>query len=432
MTRCSSLAAWGGGCRSGVGHHGFDDTHCYGMQKMRKTIVLVLVRHYLPGHKYGGPLRTIANMVEQLSDDFDFRIVTSDRDEFDKAPFAGVVLDAWNQVGKAQVYYLSRKNKTMRGLTKLLSGNAHDVLYLNSYFDPVFTQPYLMARRLGLLPAKPVVIAPRGEFCKGALLLKYWKKAPYKWVTSAIGLYRNLIWQASTKYEAEEIRKVLGRTARHITVASDMAARFEESDLILRPFTHEREGLLRIVFLSRITPKKNLDFALSVLARLSIPVHFDIFGPIGDEPYWKRCEVLAASLPSNVTVEYKGAVEHAQVASVLKCYDLFFLPTRGENYGHVIMESLSVGTPILIADTTPWRDLEQEGAGWDLPLDNEQQFADRIQKAAEISKEAYRSWRERVHAYARKRAVDPEIIASNRRLLMDAAVRIASANGLAA
>jgi glycosyltransferase involved in cell wall biosynthesis len=83
------------------------------------------------------------------------------------------------------------------------------------------------------------------------------------------------------------------------------------------------------------------------------------------------------------------------------------------------MESLLAGTPVLIADTTPWRGLEQAGVGWDLPLDNEQQFADKIHDAAKFSNEVYRLWRKQAHIYARERAADPEIIASNRRLFLE-------------
>jgi glycosyltransferase involved in cell wall biosynthesis len=40
---------------------------------------------------------------------------------------------------------------------------------------------------------------------------------------------------------------------------------------------------------------------------------------------------------------------------ILHKYDLFILPTLNENFGHSIVESLSVGTPVLISDNTPWR-----------------------------------------------------------------------------
>src|SRR2546426_8034769 len=124
-----------------------------------KASVLVVVHDYLPGYKAGGPVRTIANMVDRLSDEFDFRVVTSDRDRFDDTPYTGVVFDSWNRVGKAQVYYLSKRSKSLRAIARIISSTPHDVLYLNSFFDPVFTQVPLWARRLGLLPPKPVVLA---------------------------------------------------------------------------------------------------------------------------------------------------------------------------------------------------------------------------------------------------------------------------------
>lgn len=393
----------------------------------RKTIVLVLVRYYLPGDKSGGPVRSISNIVDQFGGEFDFRIVTSDRDSLDKAPYAGVAVDAWNQVGKAQVYYLSPRNRSVLALARLFCGTPYDLLYLNSFFDPVFTRRPLLARRLGLLPTKPVVIAPRGEFSPGALLLKRWKKGPYRWLASAIGLYRGLTWHASSEREAADIRHAMVRIAQQITiaitVASDLPRLPDKEAFKYDPLSREPEEPLRIVFLSRITPMKNLDFALRVLARVKFPVHFAIFGPIEDGSYWRKCEGLIADLPPNISVRYEGAVDHSQVATVLETHDMFFLPTRGENFGHVIMESLSAGTPVLIADTTPWRDLEQAGVGWDLPLNNEQQFADKIHDAAQFSNEAYRLWRKRVRSYACKRAVDPEIIAANRRLFMEAAGR---------
>jgi glycosyltransferase involved in cell wall biosynthesis len=45
-------------------------------------------------------------------------------------------------------------------------------------------------------------------------------------------------------------------------------------------------------------------------------------------------------------------------------------PTHGGNYGHVIAELLSVGTPVLLSDQTPWRDLTIDGLGRDLALEN--------------------------------------------------------------
>lgn len=386
----------------------------------KKPIILALVHYYLPGYKSGGPVRTIVNMVDHLGDYFDFRIVTSDRDNQDEAPYADVAIDSWNTLGKARIYYLSPTNCSMRALVRVLSDLPYDVLYLNSFFDAVFTQRPLLARRLGLLPNKPVVIAPRGEFSPGALSIKRWKKAPYKSIASALGLYRNLIWQASGEHECKDIRRALGTTARRIFIAPNLPPVSQCEVLEDNESTSQNGDSLRIIFLSRISPMKNLDFALRVLARMTVPVHFEIYGPIDSEPYWRQCSALMADVPPNVTVRYCGAVHHSQVARILEAYDLFFLPTRGENYSHVIMESLTAGTPVLIADTTAWRHLERDGVGWDLPLDDEQQFANRIHDAAQLSTEAYRLWRKRVRNYARDRMHKPEEIVANRRLFIEA------------
>ena len=162
--------------------------------------------------------------LDHLSDDIEFRIVTSDRDALDEAPYPGMRVDAWNRVGKAPVYYVSPEKQSIRGFLKLIADTPYDVLYLNSFFDPIFTQRPLLARGLGLLPTKPVVIAARGEFSPGALAIKRWKKVPYRWFASAIGLYRGLIWQASSDQEAEHIRRAIGATARNISVSPQFAA----------------------------------------------------------------------------------------------------------------------------------------------------------------------------------------------------------------
>lgn len=109
-------------------------------------------------------MRTIANMVEHLSDEFDFWIVTKDRDAMDTVPYPNVAINDWNTVGKAQVYYASPESLSFLRLSKLIRKTTYDVLYLNSFFNPHFTILPLLARRVGLLPDKPVVQAPRGNF----------------------------------------------------------------------------------------------------------------------------------------------------------------------------------------------------------------------------------------------------------------------------
>lgn len=388
------------------------------MIKNKNPTILALVHYYLPGYKSGGPIRTIANIVDHLGDDFNFRIITSDRDALDEKPYSGVDVDAWHRVGKADVYYASPSRRSIYALAQLITDTPHDVLYLNSFFDPVFTLQPLLGRRMGWIPKKPVVIAPRGEFSAGALALKHWKKKPYLTATRLIGLYRDLIWQASSEHEQADIVRAMGRTATCIVVAPNLPAFHTQIDVQSAP--REKTEPLRIVFLSRISPMKNLDFALRVLGKVQHPIIFAVYGPIREEAYWSRCQRLIEQMPSHVRVEYRGSVAPEQVPAIMAAHNLFFLPTLGENYGHVIAEALSAGTPVLIADTTPWRNLEQAGVGWDWPLNQEDRFIDSINHCAQISPADYAAWCDRIRAYARTRLAAGELVEANRRLFRGA------------
>ena len=92
----------------------------------QRPSILAFNKFYLPGYRAGGPIRTLANMVDRLSDDFAFRIVTLDRDAGEREPYPGVVRDTWLAVGRAQVLYLDPAGVSMRRLVGLVAATAPD------------------------------------------------------------------------------------------------------------------------------------------------------------------------------------------------------------------------------------------------------------------------------------------------------------------
>ena len=323
-------------------------------------------------------------------------------------------------MGKAWVYYVPPNHQGIRNWIKLVRETPHDLLYLNSFFNPVFAIVPLIVHKWFINSSKRVIVAPRGEFSPGALALKYWKKGPILHLLRLLGLYRSVVLQASSLEEAEYIcNKLIGKSNN---VFCKNSTTMVAIDMPQQPaaFTIDQirvtSQFLKIIFLSRISRKKNLDYALKVLSRLQIPVQFDIWGVIEDNVYWTECQSLITVLPENVKVNYMGVADNTHINQIFSMYDLFFFPTRGENYGHVIAESISVGTPVLISDQTPWRNLDAEGVGWDLPLYADNDFIKAIRTTYERVISDREGWRRQVYNYAVRKLNNQEILEANRNL----------------
>lgn len=385
---------------------------------MKRPVILTMVSHYLPGFKAGGPVRSIANLVDNLGDAFEFRILCADRDLGDTEPYRGIVPGQWVPVGRALVCYVPPTSQTLTGLAGVIRTTPHDALYLNSFFSPRFAILPLVARRLGLVPSRPLLVAPRGEFSPGALQMKGAKKRAHIALGKATRLFSGVTWQASSAHEAADIRRATGAMPRDIHVAMNLPASLPSAPPSHQPRLPKMPS--RVVFLSRISPKKNLDYAFKVLARVTTPVSFSVYGTPEDSGYLAMCERLAAALPAHVSVAWNGPVDPADVPRVMAAHDLFFLPTRGENYGHAIAEALAAGTPVLISDTTPWRDLSELGIGEDLPLSDPGAFARAIDRIAAQSPQEASQWRARAFAHAQQRQHDNTDIEANRQLFMAA------------
>lgn len=386
----------------------------------RRPVILTFNKFYLPGYRAGGPIRTLANMVDRLGDLFDFRIVTLDRDSGDAGPYPAIEPGRWMQVGKAQVMYLPANRVSLSMLVGIGRDVTPDVIYLNSFFDPTFTQRVLWARRLGLLHRAQIILAPRGEFSVGALELKRAKKQLYLYGSTLVRLYHNLTWQASSEFERADIQRDLPFVRNgDIVEAMDLAPADDQE--CAAPSDRKDGTPLRVCFLSRISPMKNLDFALRTLARVKSEVVFTIYGPKEVPTYWAECEALIASMPANVRVNYERELLPTEVSATLSQHDLFLFPTRGENYGHVIHEALGAGLPVLISDQTPWGDVAARRVGWVHPLSDIDAFAFAIDDYASWPSERVAEMKSRAMAYAQERAVNREVLEANLSLF-DAAV----------
>jgi glycosyltransferase involved in cell wall biosynthesis len=142
------------------------------------------------------------------------------------------------------------------------------------------------------------------------------------------------------------------------------------------------KGELKLVFIARIVEIKNLKLLLDNLLLVKSVVDVTIAGPIGDNIYWASCLSVIEQMPDNITIIYIGEIMPADILPLIQKNHLYCLPTQSENFGHSIFESFMIGRPVLISNQTPWLDLNNKKAGWDINLNNKNAFVPYIEKAA--------------------------------------------------
>jgi glycosyltransferase involved in cell wall biosynthesis len=387
---------------------------------MNKPTILVLAAWYIPGYEKGGSVISISNIVNALQDRFDFKIITIGCNS-EGVPYSGIQLNCWNPIGNTEVYYFSSFFRALLGMRSLISKVNYDILYLNSFFQPAFTGFPLLLRRLHLLDKKTVVLAPRGEFSEGALQLKRKKKSLYIDLAVRINLYNlynGIVWQASSSLEADAIRRILPGV-KNIVVAPDLANWRDPPESVTTPDRKKDKNHLRIIFLSRICRMKNLQGALEILKNARGIIDFDIFGPLEDKEYWDECEKVIRELPDNIQVHYRGEVKREDVQMTFSQYHLFLFPTLGENFGHVIIESLLSGCPVLISDQTPWHGLQEAGAGWVIPLADIRAFQQVIDYLCDLTQQEFVRLSDKATDYGKAYLQDDSVLEANFHLFKD-------------
>jgi len=111
----------------------------------------------------------------------------------------------------------------------------------------------------------------------------------------------------------------------------------------------ENTPIFRMIFLSRIEEKKGLELLFDALSSISFNWQLTIAGT-GEENYVKSLKLKAEGLKISSQIIWLGHVNNEQKFQVMADHDLLVLTSYNENFANVVIESLSVGTPVLLSD----------------------------------------------------------------------------------
>lgn len=368
---------------------------------MTKPRVLVLIDWYKPFFRAGGPVRSMVNMVDHLHTEVDFHIITGDRDYTATEAPADLPKDQWVRQDKGeQVWYASPEGRSMARWKELLHQPQWDVVYINGLWSRWSTLVPLWLLR-GTKQRR--IVAVRGMLAHGMMRQKRLLKRVVLRALRTAGCFRGVEFQATNQEEEEDVRRWVGRDVR-VHLVPNLGRRMV--DQAPRPIAKPC-GELRLVSVARIAQEKNTLFALEQLSGLPGRVHLDLYGTVYHEAYWERCRQVIAALPPHITVKWHGQIDSEAVPEVLERAHALFMPSLGENFGHTMLEALAVGRPILISDRTPWRGLEAQRAGWDLPLEKPERFREALRMLVDMDDVTYRPWSDGAFALAVRSLADP-------------------------
>jgi glycosyltransferase involved in cell wall biosynthesis len=376
-----------------------------------KKTILIFIDWYLPGFKAGGPIQSCANLVSHLKGDFNFKIITRDTDYCETIPYPAVKSNAWNMIDEqTQVYYLSADCLTRREMQRLVNETAFDIAYLNGIFSFSFTIiPLFYLRKLS---DKKIIVAARGMLAPGALAIKSLKKQVFLTAARVMKLFNKVTFHATSSEERKDIAQVFGNNS-HIMIAGNLSKKIDLPSF--HPKT-KTAGTLKLINIARVAPEKNLKFALEILKDVSANIIFDFYGPVYNKSYFDECMQLLSNMPQHIKASYKEVIPNSEVPQILKNYDAMLMPTLGENFGHIILESLIASCPVIISDQTPWQQLDSDNSGRAIPLNNKDAFIAAIEMFAAADSETHNVFRLGAYQRAKKFIENTDTAAANKAL----------------
>lgn len=120
------------------------------------------------------------------------------------------------------------------------------------------------------------------------------------------------------------------------------------------------DGLVRVMFLSRLHEKKGIELLIEAIRLL--PKHFvlDVYGT-GEKGYVESLKESVVDIKDRV--KFHGHVLNDEKKEAFQRADIFCLPSYSENFGIAIGEALAHFVPVVVTKESSWIEVMKEKCG---------------------------------------------------------------------
>jgi glycosyltransferase involved in cell wall biosynthesis len=249
------------------------------------------------------------------------------------------------------VQYRSIKDLFLYG--SRLSAKEIDLIHLQHIWNPYIQVMAFWARKKNI----PYIITPRGMLEPWIMANNPWKKKIALFLYQKKAIQRAAHIHATAQMEADNVKN-LGFSNPISIVPNGI-------DLSEIKKVKKVYGSKKVVFLSRIHPKKGIELLLEAWRSMDTKDWTLEIAGNGEGAYIKT---LTQSVEGLKNVHFVGPQYGEAKWDFLRSADVMVLPTFSENFGIVVAEALAVGVPVITTKGTPWEDLERYQCGWWIEL----------------------------------------------------------------
>ncbi|QNR85292.1 glycosyltransferase [Pedobacter riviphilus] len=335
--------------------------------------IIHITASYKPAYIYGGPIQSVAKLCEALVEltvsveglgIHEVQVLTTTangQNELDIPINKPVLVDG------ASVTYFKRLTKDHSHFSpKLLwelkkmrqTPNAKLIIHIHAWWNLVSVLSCWMAKWYKI----PVVLSPRGMLTTYTQNNRnsFSKKLLHNLIGKKLLQYCHI--HATSEQEKQDILKIV--TPKSITVIPNLVNIKESLNSSQLAIDNNDTTVFHLIFLSRIEEKKGLELLFDALSLLDINWQLSIAGS-GKEGYVESLKLKAENLKLNPRINWIGQVTDQDKYNLIAKHDLLVLTSFNENFANVVIESLSVGTPVLISDRVGLSDyVREQQLGW--------------------------------------------------------------------
>lgn len=330
----------------------------------------------------GGPSQAVIQMVRALrSQGVDAEIATTNDNGKDLLDVPlNQLTEELSEYGNVPIRFFARFSPNFNAvrefafswdLTIWLWRNIakYDLVHVHAIFSYASTIAMAIARFKKI----PYINRPLGQLCTWSLQQSKLRKQTYLNIIEC----QNLLHSKSLHFTADQEKAEFEQLGLDIP-SFVLPHGVDTPNLIINAQAQVREILKItddrpiILFLSRIHPKKGLEYLISALADLQAYKFTLAIAGDGEPEYVHKIKDLLEINNLSDRTHWLGFVKGETKNLYLQGADLFALTSHSENFGIAAIEALAAGTPVLITDGVAIAPMvKQQDCGYVTTLDIE-------------------------------------------------------------